>query len=100
MEQTSCDGVLNGSHANHRRVLVDAFVNLLKRLAAEQLQLLALEILVGGDVVKRAYLALYGYSFHTVYDNIATLGSVAYYGAKLVLLGFMAKQIAGNYVLL
>ena len=66
VEQATGDGVLDGGHCNHGRVLANALVNLFKRLAAEQLQLLALEVLVGGDVVKRTDLALYGYSFHNL----------------------------------
>ena len=89
VEQATSDGVLNGSHTNHRRVLVNTFVYLLKRLTAEQLKLLALEVLVGGDVVKRTYLALYSYSFHK-----------SSFRAKVMLFIHTAKEIAENYVLL
>jgi hypothetical protein len=64
VKQAACNGILNGRHANDRRVLGNALVDLLKRLATDELQLLTLKILMGGNVVKRPYLALYCYSLH------------------------------------
>ena len=66
VQQRTGYGVLNGRHAYHRGVLLQALKHLLKRGAALQLYLLALEVEVGGYVVKRARQSLYRYSLHTI----------------------------------
>jgi hypothetical protein len=64
VQQRAGDSVLDGGHANDGGVLTNVVVDLFKRLAADELQLLASKILVGSDVVKRPRLALYSYSLH------------------------------------
>ena len=53
VEQGARDGVLDRQQADDRRVATDALKHLLKGVAADELHLLAVEIFVGGDVVKR-----------------------------------------------
>jgi hypothetical protein len=64
VQQRSGNGILNGGHAYDGWILLYAGIHLLEGLTAYQLQLLALEILMGCNVVKRPYLSLYGYSLH------------------------------------
>lgn len=66
VQQGACNSVLDGGHRDNRRILPHAVVDLLERLTADELQLLAAEILMGCDVVERARLSLYGYSLHVV----------------------------------
>ena len=67
-EQRSRNGILDGSHANDRRVTLDLLVDLLEGGTADNLYLLVLEILMGRDVVERPQFALYCYPFHIVFD--------------------------------
>ena len=67
VEQRTGNGVLDGGHSDDRRVLLDGLVDLLERRTTDELQLVVLEILVGGYVVETSDLALYGYSFHIVF---------------------------------
>ena len=64
VQQAAGDGVLDGANADDGRVALDIFEHLLEGGAANQLYLLTLEILMGGNVVKRPQLSLYGYSLH------------------------------------
>lgn len=66
VQQRTRNGVLDGCHAYHGGVLTHALEHLFEGVAANQLQLFALEILVGCDVVKRPCDALYRYSLHTL----------------------------------
>ena len=64
VKQTARYGILDGADANHRRVSLDILEHLLEGGAANQLNLFALKILMGSDVVKRPQLSLYCYSLH------------------------------------
>ena len=67
-EQRARNGILDGGHANDRRVTLDLLVDLLEGGTADNLYLLVLEILMGRDVVERPQFALYCYPFHIVFD--------------------------------
>lgn len=64
VQQRSCNGVLDGRHADGRRVLADGVEQLLERVAADELDVLVGEELVGGNVVVAAFYALYSNAFH------------------------------------
>ena len=64
VEQASCYGIFDGADADHRRVSLDVLEHLLEGGAANQLNLFALKILMGSDVVERSQLSLYCYSLH------------------------------------
>ena len=49
VQQAARNGVLNGQHADDRGVALDVLKHFLERIAADQRDLLALEILVGGN---------------------------------------------------
>ena len=70
VQQTSRDGVLNGQHADGRRVLLHIGKDLLERRATDELYLLAVEVEVCRNVVERPYQSLYGYSLHLpIFNN-------------------------------
>jgi hypothetical protein len=64
VQQTSGNGILYGQHTDGGRVLLDALKDLFEGGAADELHLLALEIEVRRNVVKRPRLSLNGYSLH------------------------------------
>ena len=64
VEQTAGNGVLNGQHSDGCRITAEVFKHLFEGRAANELHLLILEILVGGNIVERSYHALYRYSLH------------------------------------
>ena len=66
VEQTACNGVLDGGHSDDGGVSLDVLKHLFEGGAADELHLLALEMLVGSDVVKRSQQTLYGYSLHAL----------------------------------
>ena len=66
VQQTSCYRILDGGHTYHRWVLTHTLIHLFKGVAANQLQLFSLEILMGGNVVERPYLSLYCNSLHCI----------------------------------
>ena len=66
VKQAARYGVLDGANADNGRVALDVLKHLLEGGATDKLYLLALEILMGGDVVERPQLALYCYSLHCV----------------------------------
>ena len=68
VEQRACDGVFNRHHANHVRVLLHRLKHLLERVAADQFDVLVLEITVAGYIVVTSHLSLYGYSSHIIYN--------------------------------
>ena len=65
VQQTAGDGVLDGHQPEHLVVRLHGGEEVFKRVAADEVQLLPAEELVGGDVVERAAYALYGY-FHSL----------------------------------
>ena len=72
VEQASGYGVLYGCHANYGRITAHIVEHLLEGGAAYQLYLLALEILVGGNVVEGALKALYGNSLHIGFLDVSS----------------------------
>ena len=67
VEQRASDGVFDGRQSDDRRVALDLLIHLLKRRAADELHLLAAEVLSGRNVVERPQFALYCNSFHLFY---------------------------------
>ena len=65
VQQATGNGILDGCHANDCRVALDVLKHLLKSGTADELQLVAFEILPGRNVVKRPQESLYCNSFHT-----------------------------------
>ena len=72
VEQTARYGILDGYDADDCRIAINVFEHLLEGGAAYQLYLLALKILVGGNVVEGALKALYGYSLHIGFLNVSS----------------------------
>ena len=66
VQQTSGYRIFYRRHAYHGRVASHILVHLLEGGTANKLYLLAFEVLMGGDVVKRAVEALYSYSLHCI----------------------------------
>ena len=67
VEQAAGNSVFNGGHADAGGVALDILEHLFEGGAADELYLLALEILMGGDVVERPEFSLYGYSLHILF---------------------------------
>ena len=76
VEQTARDGVLDGGDSDDGRVALDVLEHLLEGGATDQLDLLSLEILMGGDVMERPQLSLYCYSLHFAYMSFTKNGPV------------------------
>ena len=68
VEQRPCNRVLNRHHANHTRVLLHLVKHLLERVAANQLDVLILEVAVARHIVVTANLSLYRNSSHIIYN--------------------------------
>ena len=66
VQQTACYGVLDGHQGNHIILVVKMCKHLLEGVAAEQFYILALEIPVGGNIMKTALDALYSYFSHSI----------------------------------
>ena len=66
VQQAPRDGVLYRHHAYGGGVALDVLEHLLECGAADELYLLSLEILMGGDIVEGAQQSLYCYSFHII----------------------------------
>ena len=64
VEQGSGNSILNGYHADDRRVTLHVLEHLLESGAANELYLFTFEMLVGCHVVERTDESLYCYSFH------------------------------------
>ena len=64
VQQRTGNRVFYRHQSDNGRVALDVLKHLLKRGATDYLQLLALKLLMGRNVVKRPQNALYGYSFH------------------------------------
>ena len=64
VEQTACDGVLNGDESYYVGVLLHFLKHLFERVATNDFDRLVVEKLMGGDVVKTSNNSLYGYSSH------------------------------------
>ena len=60
-------GVLDGYQSDDGAVLMDVLEDFLESIAADELDFLVREELVGCDVVERARYALYSYLFHIVF---------------------------------
>ena len=76
VEQRAGNGILDGEHCYGRGVATNVLKHLLERLAADQLYLLALVVLMGCYVVERPQFALYCYSLHIrsdIKENPASL---------------------------
>jgi hypothetical protein len=93
VQQRAGNGILYGSHGNHCGILTQLLVDLFEGLAADELQLLALKILVGGNVVKRPYLALYGHSLHLLGVFIVLFNKQ---GAKICIFPELGKKSTRN----
>ena len=66
VQQRAGNGVLYGRHCDDGRVLGHRLIHLFEGGTADELQLLAPEVLMGGYVVERPDFSLYSYSFHTL----------------------------------
>ena len=66
VQQRAGNGVLDGRHCNDGGVLGHRLIHLFEGGTADELQLLAPEVLMGGYVVERPDFSLYSYSLHTL----------------------------------
>jgi hypothetical protein len=64
MQQRAGNGVLDGKHSYHRRVLLHIHEDLLERRTADKLYLLTLKVQVRRNVVERPDETLYSNPFH------------------------------------
>lgn len=67
MEQRAGDGVLNGCYRYDSGIEFYLMEHILEGGTTDEVNLLAFEIFVGGNVVERTGLALNGYSFHFLF---------------------------------
>ena len=66
VQQTARYCILYCSQCNDRRVFLNILEHLLKGVADYQLHMLALEIMMGCDVVARPTHSMFGYSLHFI----------------------------------
>ena len=67
MQQTTCNRIFDGKHANGCGILLDVLKDLFEGRAADELYLFSLEIQVCRDIVERPDQSLYGNSLHLNY---------------------------------
>ena len=66
VEQATCNGVLDGQHADDLAVVADGLEHVFKCSAADQFDVFAFEVPVCCNVVKGTQCSLDGYSFHII----------------------------------